>query len=70
MAPVCLPRLYPILDASFPAAWPAAEAVRALARAGCRLIQVRGKELTTRAFYDWALEAVASAREVKFLRRY
>jgi thiamine-phosphate pyrophosphorylase len=39
-------------------------AVRALARAGCRLIQLRGKELTALELHRWSLEAVEAAREV------
>jgi len=54
------PRLYPILDASFPAAWPAGAAVTALGRAGCTWVQLRSKSLSTRAFYAWAEEAVAA----------
>ena len=56
------PRLYPILDASFGAAWPVAPAVGSLARAGCRIIQLRGKELSGRDFYLWSREAVAAAK--------
>jgi thiamine-phosphate pyrophosphorylase len=59
-----LPKLYPILDASFKAAWPASSAVEALGRAGCRLVQLRAKELTAGAFHDWASEAVQAARRV------
>lgn len=58
-----LPPLYPIVDAAFPAAWPIAKAIGALGRAGCTLVQIRAKELSSRAFYDWALEAVAAGRE-------
>jgi len=57
-----LPKLYPILDASFEKAWPAKVAVQALARAGCRIIQLRAKKLSGRAFHDWACEAQETAR--------
>lgn len=59
-----VPPLYPILDASFPAAWPASEAVSALARAGCRIVQLRGKELSSRALYEWAREASEAAGQL------
>jgi len=57
-----IPALYPILDASFAAAFPIAAAVEALARAGCLWVQLRAKALSTRAFHDWAQEAVGVAR--------
>lgn len=57
-----IPPLYPILDASFAASFPAARAVGALERAGCLWVQLRAKELSTRAFHDWAVEAVAAGR--------
>jgi thiamine-phosphate pyrophosphorylase len=53
--------LYPILDASYSFVRPAAVALDSLARAGCRLVQLRAKELATGAFYEWAREAVKSA---------
>lgn len=56
-----LPPLYPILDASFSAAWPVSEAMVALARAGCRLVQLRAKQLSSRAYYEWARAAMESA---------
>jgi thiamine-phosphate pyrophosphorylase len=55
-------KLYPILDASFPNAWPASSAVRALGQAGCRVVQLRAKELGAGAFHDWASEAVEAAQ--------
>jgi thiamine-phosphate pyrophosphorylase len=36
--------------------------MEALARAGCRLIQLRAKELTSGAFHEWALEGVERAQ--------
>jgi thiamine-phosphate pyrophosphorylase len=41
----------------------AREQVGALARAGCRWIQLRGKDLSPGDFCGWACEAVAAARE-------
>lgn len=56
--------LYPILDGSFDAAWPPHRAIRALGAAGCRVVQLRGKELSARAFFEWARSAVEAARDV------
>lgn len=38
--------------------------MEALARAGCRLIQLRAKELASGAFHDWALEGVLAGRRL------
>jgi thiamine-phosphate pyrophosphorylase len=57
-----VPSLHPILDAAFAQSFPAKKAIAALARAGCRWVQLRAKELSSRAFYDWAIEAVGAAR--------
>jgi thiamine-phosphate pyrophosphorylase len=57
-----LTRLYPIIDASFSSVRPAAPAVHKLARAGCRLIQLRSKELSSQAFYEWARITVQSTQ--------
>jgi thiamine-phosphate pyrophosphorylase len=46
------------------ATWSVSWAVEALARAGCRLIQLRAKQLTARAFHEWAGEAVETAKEL------
>jgi thiamine-phosphate pyrophosphorylase len=50
-------RLYPILDASFETLDSLTVGVRALARAGCRLVQLRAKELSGEEFHRWALAA-------------
>lgn len=56
-------RLYPIVDAAIASYEELAEDVGALARAGCRLVQFRAKELSGRELHDWALRGVAVARE-------
>ena len=38
--------------------------MEALAKAGCRLIQLRAKELTSGAFHEWALEGVERAQSL------
>jgi thiamine-phosphate pyrophosphorylase len=55
--------LYPILDASDETEDSVAASVAALARAGCRLVQLRAKALSAREFSRWAELAVASGRE-------
>jgi thiamine-phosphate pyrophosphorylase len=54
--------LYPILDAAFETRDNVAVAVRALAAAGCRLVQLRAKELSSRELLEWAEIAVEAAR--------
>ncbi len=56
-------RLYPILDASLETFDSLTLGVRALARAGCRLVQLRAKELSGEEFYRWALAAREVCRE-------
>ncbi|HJS73815.1 MAG TPA: thiamine phosphate synthase [Vicinamibacteria bacterium] len=56
-------RLYPILDASLETLDSLSLGVRALARAGCRLIQLRAKDLLDDEFHRWALAARAASRE-------
>ncbi len=57
-------RLYPILDASVETIDTLTVGVRALARAGCRLFQLRAKELPAGELLAWALAARDVAREV------
>jgi thiamine-phosphate pyrophosphorylase len=57
-------RLYPILDASLETFDTLTVDVRALARAGCRLFQLRAKELSSGEFLAWALAAGGAAREL------
>ncbi len=56
-------RLYPILDASQETLETVTSAVRALSRAGCRLVQLRAKDLSGEEFYQWALAAREASRE-------
>ena len=56
-------RLYPILDASLETLDSLSPGVRALARAGCRLIQLRAKDLPDDEFHRWALAAREASRE-------
>jgi thiamine-phosphate pyrophosphorylase len=56
-------RLYPILDASLETFDTVTLGVRALARAGCRLVQLRAKELSGEEFHRWALAAREASRE-------
>lgn len=55
------PFVYPILDASSLAGRPAGAVARALVEAGARLLQVRGKDLGSRALSDLVAEVVAAA---------
>jgi thiamine-phosphate pyrophosphorylase len=55
-------RLYPILDAALETEQTMASGIEALARAGCRLVQLRAKELSAREFYRWAETASDVAR--------
>ncbi len=57
-------RLYPILDASLETLDTLTLGVRALARAGCRLLQLRAKELSDEEFHRWALAALEVSRAV------
>ncbi len=57
-------RLYPILDASLETLDTLTFGVRALGRAGCRLFQLRAKELSSEEFLVWALAARDAAREL------
>jgi thiamine-phosphate pyrophosphorylase len=56
-------RLYPILDAAFETEETMASGIESLARAGCRLVQLRAKELSAREFHRWAETACRVARE-------
>lgn len=55
-------RLYPILDAALESEDSIGASVEALARAGCRLVQLRAKGLSARELLRWAELAVAAAR--------
>lgn len=52
------------MDSAYAVSWPSAQAIQALARGGCRVVQLRAKKLTSREFHDWALEAVQAAKEL------
>jgi thiamine-phosphate pyrophosphorylase len=56
-------RLYPILDAALETEESLASSIEALARAGCRLVQLRVKELPDAAFHRWAKTASRAARD-------
>ena len=56
-------RLYPILDASLETLDTMTFGVRSLARAGCRLVQLRAKDLSGEEFHRWALAAREASRE-------
>jgi thiamine-phosphate pyrophosphorylase len=56
-------RLYPILDASLETLDSLSLGVLALARAGCRLIQLRAKDLPDDELHRWALAARKASRE-------
>jgi len=56
-------RLYPILDASLETFDTLTFGVRSLARAGCRLVQLRAKDLSGEEFHRWALAAREASRE-------
>jgi thiamine-phosphate pyrophosphorylase len=56
-------RLYPILDASLETLDTMIVGIRALARAGSRLVQLRAKELSGEEFHRWALAAREVSRE-------
>jgi thiamine-phosphate diphosphorylase len=56
-------RLYPILDSSRQRFEALAPSVRALARAGVRLVQLRGKELSAAELQRWALAAREATRK-------
>ncbi len=56
-------RLYPILDASLETLDTLSVAVRSLARAGSRLVQLRAKDLSGEEFYRWALAVREASRE-------
>jgi thiamine-phosphate diphosphorylase len=56
-------RLYPILDASLETIDSMTLGVRALSRAGCRLVQLRAKDLSGEEFHLWALAAREVSRE-------
>jgi thiamine-phosphate pyrophosphorylase len=56
-------RLYPILDASVETLDALTFRVRLLARAGCRLVQLRAKDLSGEEFHRWALAAREASRE-------
>lgn len=64
LRPAPFSRLYPILDAALEDAASFASGVEALARAGCRLIQLRGKELSTRELFEWSKLGAEAAREL------
>jgi len=61
--PAPFSRLYPILDASLETLDTLTLGVRALARAGSRLVQLRAKELSGEEFHRWALAARDASRE-------
>lgn len=54
--------LYPILDAALETQESIPSSIDALARAGCRLVQLRAKDLSTREFLAWAETAVEASR--------
>jgi len=56
-------RLYPILDASLESLETVTLGVGALARAGCRLVQLRAKDLSGEEFHRFALAAREASRE-------
>ncbi len=56
-------RLYPILDLSLETFETLSFGVRALARAGCRLVQLRAKDLSGEEFHRFALAARDASRE-------
>jgi thiamine-phosphate pyrophosphorylase len=56
-------RLYPILDASLETLDTLTFGVRALAGAGCRLVQLRAKDLSGEEFHRWARAAREVSRE-------
>ena len=56
-------RLYPILDASLETFDTLTFGVRSLARAGCRLVQLRAKDLSGEEFHRWALAAREASRK-------
>jgi thiamine-phosphate pyrophosphorylase len=56
-------RLYPILDASLETLDTLLAGVRALARAGVGLVQLRAKDLSGAEFHRWALAAREVSRE-------
>ena len=56
-------RLYPILEASLETLDTLTLGVRSLARAGCRLVQLRAKDLSGEEFHRWALAAREASRE-------
>ena len=62
---VPLSRLYPILDAG-PSGYETktsfCDAIASLGKAGCRLVQLRAKELSAGDFLAWAKAGVAAAR--------
>lgn len=64
MSPGLPPRpfVYPILDAAALGSRSAADAVRALAAGGARLVQLRAKQLPDDALLDLAREATTAAR--------
>lgn len=64
MSPGLPPRpfVYPILDAAALGSRSAADAVRALAAGGARLVQLRAKQLPDDALFDLAREATTAAR--------
>jgi thiamine-phosphate pyrophosphorylase len=57
-------RLYPILDASLETLETLPVSIRALGRAGCRLVQLRAKDLPDDDLYRWAVLAREVSREV------
>jgi thiamine-phosphate diphosphorylase len=56
-------RLYPILDASFETLDTMRASVRALGKAGVRLVQLRGKDLSGEELHLWASAAREVSRE-------
>lgn len=56
-------RLYPILDASLETLDTLSAGIRALAKAGVRLVQLRAKDLSGEEFHRWALSAREVSRE-------
>jgi thiamine-phosphate pyrophosphorylase len=56
-------RLYPILDAALEAEETLASSIEALAQAGCRLVQLRAKDLRDVELHRWAETASRAARE-------
>jgi thiamine-phosphate pyrophosphorylase len=56
-------RLYPILDAALEAEETLASSIEALATAGCRLVQLRAKDLRDVELHRWAETASRAARE-------